>query len=108
MSESNLEELPNTGELNSESHLPGISSVDFTLEPEIIVSSPSASQIHVRALDFKDSSAMGPVPNRAIRWVTYHWKRSDNGEIFLDTPIHTPLLKQVTVTSTVSPWVVYG
>jgi len=64
MSDSDQEKLPNTGWFDSKSDLPGISSVDSTLELGVIVSSPSASQIHVKALDFKDSSAMGSAPNK--------------------------------------------
>jgi len=40
MSDSDLEELPHTGWFDSESDLPGISSVDSTLELGVIVSSP--------------------------------------------------------------------
>jgi len=69
--------------------------VDSTIEQGVIVSSPSASQTHVRAMDFGDSSAMAPAPIGALQWITYvayHWKgtESSKGENFLDNQIHTP------------------
>jgi len=64
MSDSDLKELPNNGWFDSESNLPGISSLDSPIEQRVIVSSPSADQIHVRALDFRENSATGPVLNR--------------------------------------------
>jgi len=64
MSDMDTEGLSNTGWFDSESDLPGISSVDSTLELGVNVSSPSANQPHVSALDFRDSSAMGSAPNK--------------------------------------------
>jgi len=92
MSDRDLKELPNTGWFDSESDLPGISSVDSTLEPRIIVSSTSANQIHVRALDFEDSSVMGPASNKGnpVGHVPLEETESCKGENFLDTPIDTP------------------
>jgi len=51
MSDSDLEEPPNNGWFNSESDLPGISSVDSNLAMGAIVSPPSANR-HIWALDF--------------------------------------------------------
>jgi len=92
MSESGLEELSSTGWFNSESDLPGISSVDSTVEPGVIVSSPSASQIHVRALDFECSSAMGLAPNKSnpVGSVPLGEIESCEEENYLDNPIHMP------------------
>jgi len=110
MSDSDLEEPPNNGWFDSESNLPGTSSVDSTLAMGVIVSSPSADQIQVRALDFGDSSATGPFLNKGIPVdnVPLGGTGSDNGENFLDTPIHTPPQNQVTVPCPVSPWVFHG
>jgi len=92
MSDSDLEELPNNGWFDSESDLPGISSVDSTIEQGVIVSSLSANQIHVRAVDFGDSSATGPVLNKGtpVGHVPLEGTDSSKEENFLDTPIHTP------------------
>jgi len=91
MSDSDLEELPNTGWFDLESALPGISSVDSTIKPGVIVSSPSVSQIHVRALYFGDSSAMGIAPNKGttVGHVPLEGTGFSKGENFLDTPIYT-------------------
>jgi len=51
MSDSDLEEPPNNGWFDSESELPGISSVDCTQTLGVIVSSASANR-HIGALDF--------------------------------------------------------
>jgi len=66
--------------------------VDSTIEPGLNVSSPSASQIQVRALDFGDSSAMGPAPNRGIPVVQapLEGAGSGNGDNFIDAPAHIP------------------
>jgi len=73
--------------------LPGISSVDSSQELGVIVSPPSADQIHVRALDFGDSSSTGPAPNKGtpVGHLPLEATESSKGENFLDTPIHTPL-----------------
>jgi len=92
MSDSDREELPHIGWFNSESGLPGISSVDSTLEQEVIVSSSSANQTNVRAIYFEDSSAMGSAPNMGnpVGHVPMEETDSCKWENFLDTPIHTP------------------
>jgi len=63
-----------------------------TLALGVIVSCPSAGQIQVRALDFGDSSATGPAPNKGIPvgHVPLEGAGSGNGENFLDAPTHTP------------------
>jgi len=48
--------------------------VDSTIEQGVIVSSPSANQPNVRALDFEKSNAMGLAPIWATGWVNYHWE----------------------------------
>jgi len=92
MSDSDLEELPNTGWLDSDSELPGIFSVDSTIAMGVNVSSLAADQMQVRALDFGDSSTTGPAPNTGIPvcHVSLGGTGSSKGESFLDTPIHTP------------------
>jgi len=65
MSDSDLEEPPNNGWFDSESELPRISSVDYTQTLGVIVSFSSANR-NIGALDFGDSSATGPAPNRGI------------------------------------------
>jgi len=101
MSDSDLEELPHTGWFDSEPDLPEISSVDSTLgstdeissvEPGVIVSSPSATTQMYRAVEVGDSSAMGPAPNKGnpVGHVPLQETESCKGESFLDTPIHTP------------------
>jgi len=59
MLDSDQEELPNNGWFDSESDLPGISSVDSTLAMGVKVRSHSANR-HIRALDFGDSSTTSP------------------------------------------------
>jgi len=92
MSNSDTDELPNTGWFDSESDLPGILSVDSTVALGVNMSCPCANQIQARALDFGDSSITGPAPNTGIPvgnaplGGTGLIKR----ESFLDTPIHTP------------------
>jgi len=56
------------------------------------MSSPSASQIQVRALDFGNSSATGPSPNKGtpVGHIPLEGTGSSKLENFLDTPIHTP------------------
>jgi len=63
-----------------------------TLALGVIVSCPSAGQIQVRALDFGDSSATGPAPNKGtpVGYAPLEGAGSGNGENFLDTPVHTP------------------
>jgi len=86
MSDSDQEELLNNGWFDSESNLTRISSVDSTLAMSVNVSSPSADQIQVRALDFGDSSSLQRAQSsiRAFRWVTYHWEGQNpvKGRIF--------------------------
>jgi len=102
-----LEEPPNNGWFDSESDLPGISWVDSTIEQGVIVSSPSASQIQTRSLDFGDSSATSPAPNKGtpVGHVPLDGAESSNRKSFLDTPIHT--LPQSESPSPI-PWVVHG
>jgi len=110
MSNSDLEEVPLTNWLDSESDFPETSSMNSTLELGITVSSPSANTIHVRALEFEDSSAMGSAPNKGnpVGHALLEETESCKGVNFLDTPIHTPLeasphyLFRVTVGG---PWV---
>jgi len=56
------------------------------------VSSPSADQKQIRALDFGDSSIAGLALNKGIPVgkVSLGGTGSSKGESFLDTPIHTP------------------
>jgi len=75
MSDSDLEEVPLTNWFDSKSDLPGISSVDSTLELGVNVRSHSANPIHVWALGIEDSSAMGSAPIREIQWIRPHWKK---------------------------------
>jgi len=105
MSDSDLEEPPHTGWFDSESDLPGISSVYSTIELGVIVSSPSASHIHVRALDYEESSAMGSAPNKGnlVGHAPLEKTESCKGVNFLDTLFHTPS-KQVIIIFSVSPW----
>jgi len=88
MSANDHEELPNNGWFDSEAELPRISSVDSTLAMGVNVISPFADQIQVRALDFGDSSATSPAPNRGIPVgnVPLGGTGPDNGEKFLDIP----------------------
>jgi len=92
MSDSDLEEALNNGWFDSEYELPGISSVDSTQTLGVMVSSPSADHIQVKALDFGDSSAIGPAPNMgtSVGHVPLEGTESSKGENFLDTPNHTP------------------
>jgi len=64
MSNSDQEDVPLANWFDSESDFPEISSVNSTLELGVIVSSPSANAIQVRALEVKDSSALGPAPSK--------------------------------------------
>jgi len=66
MSNSDTDELPNTGWFDSESDLPEISSVDPTIELGVNMSSPSASMTLARALKIEDSNKTGPAPNTVI------------------------------------------
>jgi len=65
MSDSDHEELLKNEWFDSESDLPGISSVDSTLAMGVNVSSPSANK-HIRALEIGDSNTTGPAPNTGI------------------------------------------
>jgi len=84
---------PTNGWFDSKSELPGISSVDPTIELGVNMSFPSADYIQgVRALNFANSSAMGPAPNTGILVGNEPQERAESskGENFLDTPNHTP------------------
>jgi len=95
MSESDPDELPEPGWFDLESELPGILSVDPTIELGVNVSFPSANRIQeVRALIIGNSSATGTAPNTGILLIQVgngpQEEESSKGEIFLDTPTHTP------------------
>jgi len=92
MSNSDLEEVPLTNSLDSESDFPEISLGNSTLELGVIASSTSANAIHVRALKVDGSSAMGPAPNKGnpVGYVPLEETESCKAVNFLDTPIHTP------------------
>jgi len=92
MSNSDLEEVFLTNWFDSESDFPEISSVNSRLKLCVIVSPPSAIAINVRAIEFGDSSAMGPAPNKGnpVGHVPLEETESCKGENFLDTSIHTP------------------
>jgi len=88
MSDSDRKELPNRGWFDSESELPGISSVDSTIATlGVNVSSPSASH-HIGALEIRNSNTTGPAPNAGIpgHYVPLGGTGPDKGESFLDTP----------------------
>jgi len=93
MSNRDAKELPNTRWFDSESDLPGISSVDSTLALGVNMSCPSANQIQARALDFGDNSTTGPVLNKGTLTgnVPLQGTGPSKRESFLDTPTHTPL-----------------
>jgi len=93
MSDIDQNELPYIGWFNSESDLPRISSVDSTIKLGVNVSSPSDNQPHARALDFEDSNAMGPAPDKgnSVGNVLPGEKESCEGENFCRYPNqHTP------------------
>jgi len=92
MSDIDQDELPHTGWFDSESDLPGFSSVDSTIDLGVNVSSPSANLPHVEAMYFGDSNAMSPAPNKgnSVGNVPPGETESCKGENFLDTPTHTP------------------
>jgi len=91
MSNNDQEELPNNGWFDSESDLPGISSVNSTLAMGVNVSPPSANR-HIRALDFGDSSKTSPAPNKGtpVGHAPLKGAGSNNEENFIDAPVHTP------------------
>jgi len=93
MSEVDPDEPPEPGWFDLKSELPGISSVDPTIELGVNMSFPSADHIQeVRALVIGNSSAMGRVPNTGIL-VGHRLQEgaeSSKGENFLDTPTHSP------------------
>jgi len=61
MSDIDHDELPDHRWFDSESELPGISSVDSTLDLGVNVSFPPADHIQgVKALDFGNSNTTGP------------------------------------------------
>jgi len=92
MSDKDQDELPHTGWFDSESDLPGISSVDSTVDLGVNMSSPSANLPHVEAMYFGDSNAMGPAHNKGnlVGNVPLGETKSCKWVNFLDTPIHTP------------------
>jgi len=75
MSNNDLEEVPHTGWFDSESDLPGISSVDSTLELGVIVSSPQLTPYMFGPLESRIAVQWVQPPIRVIQWVTPHWKR---------------------------------
>jgi len=91
MSDSDHEEPPNNGWFDSESDLPGMSSVDSILAVGVNVSFPSADR-QVRVLDFGNSNTTGPAPNTGIRvgHAPLRGTGFGNGENFLDAPVNTP------------------
>jgi len=91
MSNSDTEELHNTGWFDSESELLGISSVDSTLELGVNMSCPSANLTLARALEIGDSNTTSSDPNMGISlgYVPLGGNGPIKGERFLDTPFHT-------------------
>jgi len=88
-----MSEIDDQGWFDSESKLPGISSVDSTLAMGVNVSFPSADNIQgVRALEIGNSSATGPAPNTGllVGHVPHEGAESSKGENFLDTTHPTP------------------
>jgi len=66
MSEIDLNKSPDHGWFDSESELPGILSVDTTIELGVNMSFPSADHTQgIKALEIGNSSATGPAPIRA-------------------------------------------
>jgi len=110
MSNSDIEELPNTGWFDSESELPGISSVDSTLELEVNMNCPSANLTLPRALETGDSNTTGPAPNTSIPvgYVPLGGNEPIKGDSFFRYPNPYSPSKQVSVTCSVSLWVVHG
>jgi len=85
MSEVDTDDLPEPGWFDSESELPGISSVDSTIELKVNMSFSPADHIQeVRALTIWNSSAAGPALIRTFLWVTDHRKgqNPEKGRIF--------------------------
>jgi len=70
MSNSNTDELPNTGWFDLESDFPGISSVDPTIELGVKMGSPSANMTLARALEIGDSHTTGPQYEHSSRLCT--------------------------------------
>jgi len=64
--------------------------VDSTIEPGVIMSSPSPDQIQVRALDYGHGNTTGAAPNTGlfVGNAPLGGAGSSKGESFLDTPIH--------------------
>jgi len=93
MLEIDQDELPEPEWFDSEFKLPGISSVDPTIELGVNMSFPSADYIQeVRALVIGNSSATGPAPNTGILvgHVPQEGAESSKGENFLETLRPTP------------------
>jgi len=109
MSNSDTDELLNTGWFDSESKLTGISSVESTLALGVNMSCSSANQIQVRALGIGDSNTTGPAPNTGIPVgnVLLRGNGPIKGEFSIYPNPHSPS-KQVTFTCPISPWVVHG
>jgi len=93
MSDDDLEGAPFNEWFDSEADLPNISSVSIILYMGVNVSSPSANTQHVKALEFKDSSAMNSAPNKgnSVGDTPLEEKGPDKGDDLLDSSIHTPL-----------------
>jgi len=92
MSEVDPDDLPEHGWFDSESELPGISSVDPAIEQGVNISCPSANSLQeARALVTGNSSATGPAPYKGILVGNgpQEMAESSKGENFLDTPTHT-------------------
>jgi len=93
MSEIDPDEQPEPRWFHSESELPGISSVDPSIELGVNMSFPSAEHIQeVRALIIGNSSATGPATNTGILVGNGPQEGAEcsKGDNFLDTPTHTP------------------
>jgi len=93
MSEIDTDDPPEPGWFYSESELPGISSVDPTIELGVNMSFSPADHIQeVRTLTIGNSSATGPAPNTGILVGNgpQEGAESSKGENFLVTPNPTP------------------
>jgi len=111
MSEIDPDDPPEPGWFDSESELPGILSVDPTIELGVNMSFPSADLIQeVRAIVIWNSSAPGPARNTGnlVGNGPQEGAESSKGESFFRYPNPYSPSKQVTFTDPVSPWVVHG
>jgi len=109
MSDSDLEEVTLTNWFDSESNLPEISSVNYTPELGVNVSSPSAKPIQDQALGTEDSSAMSSAPNKGnpIGHAPLEETDSYKGVNMLDTPNHTPPRSKSPSPFSCTGWPVY-